>query len=247
MLGALLLFSTFSTVYSQTNPTQEDRSVRIGFKFSPNFCWSKFNVGNFSNNGSSLGISYGVMADFHFKPEYALSTELLISTINTKIQSNDTLYNTAQTNSPVPYSSPSFKYNLQYLQIPIMLKLKTREIGNFKYWGQFGISPGFLIGSKVSTKTNPTLYSTGTQSHQPNADANDKFDFAGDNGKGVFKDNVTAIRLPLAIGLGIEYNISGNTSLVAGLRLDNAFTDYLKDDGAEARNNYLALHIGVFF
>ncbi len=237
----------FSTIKAQNTSENGDRSTRIGFKFSPNFCWTKINVGNFTNEGAALGLSYGIMADFHFKPEYALSTELLVTSVTTKIQSNDTLYNSSITGSPVPYASPSFKYNLQYLQIPIMLKMKTKEIGNMKYWVQFGLAPGFLIGSKASTKTSPTLYASGSQSHQPNADANNKFDFAGDNGKGIYLDNVSVIRMPLAIGLGVEYNISGNTSLVAGIRFDNSFVDYLRDENVEARSNFLALHIGVFF
>jgi hypothetical protein len=56
------------------------------------------------------------------------------------------------------------------------------------------------------------------------------------------------MRLPLIIGGGIEYNLSGNTSLYAGLRVDNGFTNtFNKDEKTKANLNYVSITAGIFF
>lgn len=220
----------------------------MGFKVSPNFAWNRVMEGTLKNNGLSLGFSYGLMADINIagNPNYWLSTELLITSFPSKLSATDTLINTSS-GIPVRYSDVTFNYKLQYIQLPVSLKLKTNEIGNLTWWFQFGLAPSFLIQNKVTTKTTPSLYKEGANSHNPNSDGNDAFDFAGDGGEGKFDDNVVPLRLPLILGAGIESRISGKTRFVAGLRFDNGFTDMLWDKNVVARNNYLGIHLGVFF
>jgi hypothetical protein len=104
---------------------------------------------------------------------------------------------------------------------------------------------------KLKTVTTPGIYGSGTQSHNPNIDANDKYDFTGDAGKfegsGVFQDDVRKARISLIIGAGIETKISGKTMFSAGLRFDNAFSDVFVDDAVDGRNNFLGIQLGVFF
>lgn len=226
------------------------RNVVIGFKVSPNFTWTRIMDGTMENNGMGLGFSYGMMADINIanNPNYWLSTELIVSSFPTKIKSADTLWSDAGGQNPMtPYAGVTFDYKFQYIQVPISLKLKTGEIGKLTWWGQFGLAPSFMIQNKVTTTTTPTLYKKGTTSHSPNSDGNDAFDFSGNSGEGAFEDNVVPLRLPMILGAGIEAKISGKTSLVAGLRFDNAFTDLFWDKKVTGRNNYLGLQLGLFF
>jgi hypothetical protein len=104
---------------------------------------------------------------------------------------------------------------------------------------------------KLKTASTPSIYGNGTQSHNPNLDANDKYDFKGDagsfTGNGVFQDDVRKARMSLIIGAGIETKISGKTMFSAGLRFDNAFSDVFTDDAVDGRNNFLGIQLGVFF
>lgn len=230
-----------------------EKSVRFGFKVTPNINWVRILEGRMENNGNSLGISYGIMADFNIgdNSSYWLGTELIITNMPGKIAAIDTLYNTASLSSGVPYSNAEFDYKLQYIQLPVTLKLKTGEIGNLRWWGQFGLSPGILIQNKVTTNTTEPFYKPGTNSHSPNSENNDPLDFEGitdgNEVKGRFIDDVRFYRLGLVLGAGVEFSISGNTSAILGLRFDNGFTDLFGDKAVKGRNNYLGIQAGVFF
>jgi hypothetical protein len=248
-LCALLSGLTFMHTVS----AQDNRKVIIGFKASPNFAWTRMMEGPMENNGLGLGFSYGLMGDINIanNPNYWLSTEFIVTSTPSKINTNDTLWSEKSSNGGIPYKNASFSYNLQYIQIPITLKLKTNEIGKFKYWGQFGIAPAFLMQQKLKTASLPSVYGSGTQSHNPNLDGNDKYDFKGDagnfQGNGVFMDDVRKARLSMIMGVGIETKISGKTMFSAGLRFDNAFSDVFMDDAVDGRNNFLGIQLGVYF
>ena len=45
----------------------------------------------------------------------------------------------------------------------------------------------------------------------------------------------------------MEYNFSGNTSLLVAVTYNNGFTDILKSKDVKAMANYLELTVGIFF
>lgn len=200
------------------------------------------------NNGSALGISYGIMGDFNIggNPSYWISTEAIVTSMPAKIASLDTLY-ISNNNLSSPYTNAQFDYKFQYIQIPISLKLKTGEIGNLVYYGQLGLCPSFMIQNRVTTVTNETFYRAGTTSHSPNSSSNDGLDFNGKDGSGAFQDNVIPLRMSMILGFGVEIPISGKTMFNLGLRFDNGFTNLFWDKAVKGRNNYLGIHAGVFF
>lgn len=257
LFAAFIISAISSTVLGQTTSTAkiaDFKTARFGFKASPNFNWVKIMEGRMENNGGALGLSYGIMADFNIggNASYWLGTELIITSLPGKIASLDTLYNTAiQVPNAVAFTDVDYEYKLQYVQIPLTLKLKTGEIGNVVYWGQFGFNPSILIQNKVTTNSKEQLYKAGTSSHSPNNNNNDPLDFDGITTNGVttgkFIDDVSPIRASLIVGAGVELKISGNTTAVLGLRFDNGFTDVFRDGGVKGRNNYIALQTGIFF
>lgn len=230
------------------NPSSSPSSFRLGFKIQPTLNFNKIMEGNLANNGAKLGFSYGLMGDFNLggNPNYWLAVEALISSMPASVKATDTLINTSS-GFPVSYNNVSFDYKLQYVQVPVSIKFKTNEIGQFSYWFQFGTAPSILIQNKLTTNSNPSLYSTSVKSHAPNRNSNDAFDFNGENNNGRFIDDVVPVRVPLILGAGMEFRISGKTYANAGLRWDNAFTDLFLDKNVKARNNYLGLQIGIFF
>jgi hypothetical protein len=145
------------------------------------------------------------------------------------------------------------KYKIQYLDIPLTLKLKTNEIGYLTYYGQFGLDLSFnLKGTKdVDYKFDGISAPISIEDQDINKDIN-------------------AIRTALQVGAGAEYNISGDTYILAGIVWNNGLTNIFNneevkadDDGTprlisdgsslsfgekfEAINNYIGLTIGVIF
>ena len=126
----------------------------------------------------------------------------------------------------------SYNMKIQSVEIPLTLKMKTKEIGYFKYYGQFGFAPQIIINSTADIEVDG-------QEKKKNFD---------------IKDRVAELDFSLVLGIGWEYNISGTTNLVFGLSYQNGFIDMLKGsaDGyneveKKATTNQIALNLGVLF
>ena len=224
-----------------------------------------------TNNGLGLGFSYGVTADFAmFKStNYWFGSELSVSTIPVNVKSNTELRNRVALANPTGGTRDSIfkynggnvemKYNIQYLQIPLTMKLKTDEIGDMRYYFQFGVAPSFAMKKKLSTTTlnSDPIYPSnkGITSHDPNSTDDDVYQFSGTVIVGSpsgekeydFIDNISTVRFPVVIGAGIEYKLTGNTMFHAGLRYDNSISDFFKDTRVSGRSNMIGLSAGILF
>lgn len=250
MKKIILLFAGFiSSAAFHLASAQEAKNFSFGFKVSPNFAWVKVQEGPISNNGLGLGFTYGITGDFMLlnNPNYWLSTELGISSVPSKIQFNSDLK--ASSNNNGTCKNVQFNYTNQYLQIPVSIKFKTDEIAGFKYYMQFGLGMSFATQKKCETISNPNIYgNSGLTSHDPNNTANSIYDFDGDkNSTYAFIDDINTFRASMIIGAGVEYHLSGNMNMVAGLKFDNGFSDIFADSRVNARNNFLSLQIGLTF
>jgi opacity protein-like surface antigen len=227
---------------------QESKSFSFGFKVSPNFAWVKVQEGPMTNNGLGLGFTYGVTADFMLlkNQNYWLSTELDVTSLPSKVQHTGVL---AIGTNKLPYNNVNFNYSNQYLQIPVSIKFKTDDLGGMKYYMQFGLGMSFAMQKKVETISDPSIYgNSGLTSHDPNNTANSIYDFDGNGTTSEsFLDDINTFRGSMIIGAGVEYHLSGNMNMVAGLKFDNGFTDIFADARVNGRNNFLSLQVGLTF
>lgn len=192
---------------------------RLGLTATPTIGWVKPEQGK--SDGVALGFSYGLIGDFNFAPNYSFSTALTITSINGKsTEANVAPYHTGTV--PVAYD---LKYKLQYIDLPLTIKLKTVKDDGKRWYGQFGLSNSFNISAKQDAKNGSLM--------------------VGDNQK--ISDYTKFYRAGLVIGGGGEFDISGNASIVAGLTFNNGFTNITTDKNRDVRNHYLALNFGVFF
>lgn len=122
-LIALALVAAAQTLNAQ------DNKFNFGLKVSPTIAWFKAS-GDLSNDGSRIGFAYGLMADINFTNNYALATGVDVTYRGGKVKVYDTI---------------KVKTVLQYVEVPITLKLKTNEIGYMTYFGKVGFAPGFNI------------------------------------------------------------------------------------------------------
>ena len=219
-------------------------SFRFGLKGASNFGWLSGTDKTIENDGTSVGFAYGLMGEYAINSTYGLHAELLLSQINSKfnLTSEQSFVNDIN-NTKI--SSLNYKYTIQYLEIPMSMKFNTKEIGNLVYYGNFGFSPGFALNARASITSGDipqSIKDLDPTDYRVNDDEGD--DFTLDN----FDDKVFLFRFPLIIGGGVEYRMAGSTSLQAGLRFANTFTDmFVKDKTADAKNNYFAVSVGVLF
>ncbi|PWS32031.1 porin family protein [Pedobacter paludis] len=223
-ISAILILTFLSFGAWAQNLPLTNYGFRLGLTATPTIGWIKPEQGK--TNGVSLGFSYGLIGDFNFAPNYSFSTALTVTTVNGKSTEADPLYiksldNAANPNIPVAYD---LKYRIQYLELPLTIKLKTIKADGKRYYGQFGLSNSFMLSAKQDA------VSGSTKLENVNISDYTKFYRAG-----------------LVIGGGGEFDISGNTSIVAGLTFNNGFTNITTDKNRNVKNYYLALNFGVFF
>lgn len=232
----LLCFLTTLSLAQATKTTSN--KYRLGFKASPNVSWLASDNGNMTVGEKSLQFGYGLNFDIFFAENYAIGTGFNINNTGGKYSyfaeytgedkdvQGTVLYDMKQ----VGLTSRDLR--LQYLQIPLTFKMKTAEIGYITYWGQFGL--GLNMNFKaisddqidfLSYQDKNSLEWTTSNRESTSSEKND------------IKNEVNIFSSNLIFAAGIEYNISGNTSILAGLTFQNGFTDALKGDGVAKDSN----------
>lgn len=223
---------------------QDDRDFRVGFKLIPGVNWVKSKASFSQSNGSGVGYSFGFMLDIKIADNYYFTPEINITSMTNKVKLKDTNIHVLNNNSGHNFNNISYKYNLQYFEIPLTFKFRTNESDGLRFWGQFGVAPGFIIGNNVTTSAtaiSPATAFPTDEKYNPNTSESDIYDFLG------YEDNVNVFRASMIVGAGIEYRLSGNNSLYLGARFNNGFTDLLNNKRGKVINNVLGLEVGMFF
>jgi outer membrane protein with beta-barrel domain len=132
--------------------------------------------------------------------------------------SASTFYNTATIKGKTWYQLNERQYKVTYITIPLVLKLKTKEIGTMTYFGQFGINSSFRW--KATANDNVTKINQATAGIALGAtETKSKVDITKD---------VAFYKAALTFGAGAEMNLSGTTSLTFGLHYNLGFTNSVK-------------------
>jgi len=206
----LLSLSTAMSAQSD----MDDRKFRFGLMAAPNLGWLRPNISELERDGlqSRVGFGYGVMMDYKFSdsPNYLLTTGFNVTSgggglsepWQTVVEESDTSFTFNGANSRT--------YRMQYLTVPILLKMRTGDIGYMSYFGAIGFDLGFRTRARVD---NDYTW-LGSSALQP-ADENDL----------EAKNEINFLRLGLNVTLGAEYNLTGNTNVYAGIGFHNAFTN----------------------
>lgn len=204
----------------------EAPAVRLGLKASPIVSWIRPETRGYLNDGVRIGYSYGFISDFRLGEFYALSTGFNISFLRGALE-YEALYGTSQ--------SPQWlnrSYFMQYVEVPITIKMHTQEIGFITYFGKIGFGTGLRLRARARD-----FYSVERVTIEVD-------DIAADT---------RLLRGSLIIGGGIKYSLGGTTAILAGLTFNNGFTNILKGTNQvtgrtpSAISNYLELTIGVMF
>ena len=197
--------------------------VRLGAHIDPIFSWFSPKTSQIEKDGARLGYNGGLIVEYYFAPNYAFVTGLNLTQLGGNlIYKEEVDITTGEGDHVLLPPETSVAFNVNYLTVPMALKLKSNEIGYFTYYAELGFSPQVNIGSRATS-----------------------------TGGALNKDNVSkeinAFNVSFFFGGGIEYSLGGNTSLLAGLFFNNGFTDVLSADRHKAGLNYVNIRFGVMF
>jgi hypothetical protein len=214
-----LIFTLCFAFAAFTGFAQYDTGLRLAISTYPNIGFLSAESGK--SNGQSLGFTYGLSGDYEFAENYCFSSGVLVTSIN-GTASIINFYPYHNVNGPL--AAYDVKYKMQYLEIPLALKLKTDEVNDLKWYGLFGFTTGFRLGARQDVELSGASLAS-------NAKAN---------------NNTSFFRTGVVIGGGAEYGVFGRTSLIGGLSYNNGLTDIAKQ-GSKVKNHYIAINFGVLF
>lgn len=218
----------------------QDKTFRFGLNFTPSVSFLKSDSKDYSSEGSGFGFMYGAVGEWRLADNFALHSGIQIDMFSGgKLMYPDTM----SIGTPLALDSGfiTYKYKLNYFSIPLILKMKTPEIGYFTYYGKFGITAGMNIKAKANSD-----YVAGNQVALDNKTISaEDIDIS---------DDINLFRLNMTIGLGLEYSLAGSTCVYGGLTFQNGFTDILdgKNNPVNNENHSAALkaiqlEIGILF
>ena len=205
------LATLFTTTHAQ--------DVRFGFQLSPAFSWMSSNTNKINTSGTNLGLKLGMVGEYYFQENYAVTSGLgfFFNTGGTLLHERSGMY---WGQSDLPSSCQELpaqgklKYNLQYVEIPLGLKMRTREFGYLRYFFEPHLGLGF------NTQANGDITSEGEDCQDIN-----------------IQEEVNLLNLFWGINGGIEYSVSESTSLVGGVGMQFGFADATDDNGSRVRSD----------
>lgn len=212
----ITLLSLSILLFVNLSFSQNEKSFNFGLYGAPGVSWFKSDTKGIDNDGLRLSFAYGLMTDIVLADNYAVSTGIESSYTGGKLKwgNGDTTHFAT--------------YKLQYLDIPLTLKMQTNEVNYMTFYGRFGGSLGTrtkAIGDFVTKHGSTT---TILEEEKINGDIN-------------------LFRISFIIGAGMEYSLGGNTKAIVGLNYKNGLTDTFKSKDIKAKNSGIALTLGIIF
>lgn len=206
--------------------TNAQENIRLGIHADPVISWFSSDVSEIKNRGARPGFNFGLTLNKYFTKNYSFSTGLNIINAGGRLVSSDTLIlDFTNFNSEVLPGKPVV-YKLQYLSVPIGLKLQTNEIGYISFFTDLGLDPKIVIGGKADI---PSLDIKGEKANR----------------------ELNMFNLSYHISAGIDYSLGGTTAMVMGLTFDNNFFDITQDRRGQLTDKIshkiLSFRLGLIF
>ena len=219
LIGILFLFGA-----SKLN-AQSENSVRLSLTASPNINWLSPANDGYNSEGIKMGVTYGLLTDFRLfgVDNYSLCTGFTFSHLGGKISSPDV----HDDNGTLVPARKFSDYKFTNIDVPMVVRLKTNEIGYNVFYALFGSELGFNINAQNKF--------TKTYNGQTTAEVTE--DISKSNGED--EEYANWFRTSLVFGLGVQRTISGNTSYRIGVTYHNGLTNafggktYLTDSNNE--------------
>jgi hypothetical protein len=204
---------------SHVHLTAQDSNLSIGMKVAPVLNTSRVKLDDpmvtVMNDKATMKVSFGLVVDKAFGENYTFSTGLFYVPKQVSISVNP---DPSQSENPAFFNPQAYK--LQYLQIPLTLKLYTNEVKpDMRIQFQLGVAPEIRVYQEPLENSELIL------AFQP-------FDF------------------PVVIGAGVEYRLGTTMKAFGGISYQRGLVNVVKTSeiaNLEIRNTILSLDLGVKF
>lgn len=248
----LLLFLAFSSIGSLA---AQENNFSLGLAFNPNLGWisaDDLNINDdidVSSSGARMGFSYGLLFEYHFSDNYHIASGVhhVFSGGRFSGLNNEPDLSSLDEDGQKVYSNVSYQpVGLRYIHLPILVRLKTNEIGYISYFGNIGFGFDFGLNGQTDIKL---------EGHEFMADEADQIqefeeEFQDVRYKTPFLNNF------FIVGLGGQYSLGGNTKIHLGLDYNVGLSDVVSRsenskygnvfNDSRFNNSYVSLNLGIY-
>lgn len=185
------------------------KPFRFGVKLAPNLSWISPDTEGYEYDGMQMGFSWGFLADITLTENYFVKTGFNIDYFNAKL-SYPEQRSLTETDPSMTLGNLDRKYKLQYLELPVTLKMRTNKFGEFAFYGEIGFGAAFNLRAKAEDK-----FTYGNNTVESEAD---------------IKDEIALVKGSLIVGAGLEYFIDESTTIITSLIFSNGLSNILSGD-----------------
>jgi hypothetical protein len=202
------------------------QDYRYGVYIAPVISWFKTDVEDVKNQGARAGINFSISAERHLTDNWHFSSGLAFINASARLKNINPSYFRFPNYTAVVAAGEPVVYRLQYISIPVGIKIKTSEIGYLTYFAEFGLDPKVVIRGRADI---PSI------------------DIKGGNAM----TEVRRFNFGYHLNAGADYSIDGNISLILGLGFESNIIDITKDYGSQETDrtihNLLKFIFGINF
>jgi len=202
------------------------QNIRFGVHADPVIGWFGSDTRETINDGARPGFNFGLTFNKYFTPNYSFSTGISLLNAGGRLSGKDTILMEFTNFKSIVVPGKPVIYKIQYISVPIGIKLQTNQIGYLTFFTDLGMDPKVVVGGKADI---PSV------------------NISGENAL----NELRSFNLSYHITAGIEYSIGGTTAVVLGLNFDNNFLDITKDLGEQPNDKIshklLSFRMGVNF
>jgi hypothetical protein len=162
---------------------------------------------DYGSQGAKAGFDLGINVLYYFKENYAASSGISFLSAGGRqiaIEPHTVVFNSF-TAEVAP--GDEMIYNLRYLNIPLGARLQTNQAGSMTYFADLGLDIRLRLKSTIDLPVSSEGPISGEQA----------------------KTEVYGLNTGWHVHFGLEYEMSSETALVAGLGFDHDFFDVTKD------------------
>jgi hypothetical protein len=241
-LAICALFITTAVIADDDDP-----KVRFGLKVTPTPTWLRSNeVKLIDKSAIKFGFGFGLQLEFRLgktacfvtgiggdflggKQTYKNGQGIVLNGNGQYVKSETFDYGdtpqimaagTATTQNQI-YEIKSRSVKVTYVTLPVLLKLKTKDINHMKYFGMFGGNIGVMTKFRATDELSELKYNSSTMTYE-NGGSKTISDMKGTG-------NINPVSVALNVGFGFEYNLSGSTSFFMSANYIRGFLSMYRD------------------
>jgi hypothetical protein len=205
---------------------QDYQKFRIMLNLTPGYTWFQTdNPRDVQTRGGTFAYDAGMKLILFFQKNYAFSTGIFYLHTGGKISYSDSVTLMLKNPMEIPPDT-RIKYSINYLDIPLGLRLHTVSFGYMRYFFEPGMDVMFSINPRAGV---PAYF----------------------DGKETSKDDIDLFNIAFHVIVGFEYSVGGGTALTGGISYMRGLLDMTKDAAGKPNDklvfNTLGLKLGVIF